>query len=80
VRHSPTPQASLGAVIRSRRTELGLKPDQLADLAQLTHRTLDGIEAGTTNPTWATVKRLAHALDWTIADVAQQTVKLETDH
>jgi DNA-binding XRE family transcriptional regulator len=66
-------------VIRSRRTELGLKPDELAELAQLSDRTLNGIEVGTANPTWATVKRLAHALGWTIADVAQRTVKLDED-
>jgi transcriptional regulator with XRE-family HTH domain len=78
VRQSPTPQRALGRAIGLRRLELELKPEQLADRAGLSQRTLEGIEAGTANPTWDTTDRIARALDWSIGELAQRTTELET--
>ena len=78
VRQSPTPQRALGRAIGLRRLDLELKPEQVADRARLTQRTLEGIEAGTANPTWDTADRIARALDWSIGELAQRATELET--
>jgi transcriptional regulator with XRE-family HTH domain len=78
VRQSPTPQRALGRAIGLRRLELKLKPEQVADRARLSQRTLEGIEAGTANPSWDTADRIARALDWSIGELAQRATELET--
>jgi len=57
---------------------VGLKPEQVADRARLSQRTLEGIEAGTANPSWDTADRIARALDWSIGELAQRATELET--
>jgi DNA-binding XRE family transcriptional regulator len=78
VRQSPTPQRALGRAIGLRRLEVGLKPEQVADRARLSQRTLEGIEAGTANPSWDTADRIARALDWSIGELARRATELET--
>ena len=78
MRRSPTPQRALGRAIGLRRLELGLKPEDVADRAGRTQRTIEGIEAGMANPTWDSVDRIARALDWSLAKLAQRVDELET--
>jgi transcriptional regulator with XRE-family HTH domain len=57
--------AALGEVIRIRRVELGLSQESLADAAGLHVTHLGGLERGVRNPSYATLVRLAGALDTT---------------
>jgi transcriptional regulator with XRE-family HTH domain len=78
VRKSQTPQRALGRAIGLRRLELNLKLEDLADLAQLDKRTIQGIEAGTANPTSDSVDRIARALGWAHWELLKQADELET--
>jgi transcriptional regulator with XRE-family HTH domain len=60
----------LGRVIRRLRKERRLTIEDLASKANLHTTTLSKIELGRRNPTWRVVKKLAGALDVTIAYVA----------
>ncbi len=54
--------AILGIAIQRKRTELGLTQQQLADMAQLSRQSLNGIEHGTVNATLDTLGRLLDVL------------------
>jgi transcriptional regulator with XRE-family HTH domain len=71
MRHSERPQAALGKAIRALRDERELTQETLAERTGLTGRTLSGIETGTANPTWATVRDIAAALGVSISEVAK---------
>jgi putative transcriptional regulator len=74
---SPTPQVALGHAIGQRRIELGLSQEDLAHAAGTSVRGLSEIETGHGNPTWHVVKCLAHALGWTMIDLAKHEHKHE---
>ena len=58
-----------GKAIRRRRRELDLSQEALAEKAEL-HRTyISSIERGTRNPSLENIKKLADALDMSIADL-----------
>ena len=79
MRPSPTPQPALGRAVGLRRRERGLSQEALADAATVDERTIRGIERGTANPTWDVVDRIARALGWSIAQLAQLADELETE-
>jgi transcriptional regulator with XRE-family HTH domain len=79
VRLSPTPQAALGRAVGLRRRERGLSQEALADAANVDARTVRGIERGTANPTWDVVDRIARALGWSLAQLAELAEELETE-
>ncbi len=79
MRPSPTPQAALGRAIGLRRRERGLSQEALADAAMVDERTIRGIERGTANPTWDVADRIARALGWSLAKLAQRADELETE-
>lgn len=70
------PQRGLGAAVRRLRLERGLSQEDLAHDAGLTTGTLSKIERGLSNPTWGTVRRLAHALDVSVAELASRADSL----
>ena len=53
---------ALGAAIRQAREDAGLTQAQLAVRADLAIGTLTRLEAGTTDPSWSSVRALAEAL------------------
>lgn len=55
-------QKDLIAALKSRREELGVTQDNLADLAGVGLRTLKEIESGKGNPTFDTLHKLADVL------------------
>ncbi len=79
MRLSPTPQAALGRAVGLRRRERGLSQEALADAANVDARTVRGIERGTANPTWDVVDRIARALGWSLAQLAELAEELETE-
>ena len=57
------PQPELGAVIRELREKRRVSQENLAHDAGVTTGTLSSIERGRSNPTWATVRAIADALE-----------------
>jgi DNA-binding XRE family transcriptional regulator len=49
--------------LRLRRLELGLRQEDVAQIAGLARETIVRLEAGTAEPSWRTATKLARALD-----------------
>ncbi len=64
------PDPGLGPALRALREKRGETREALAYRAGVTISSLAEIELGRANPSWATVKALAEALDTSMADVA----------
>ncbi len=77
MRRSDQPQPALGKAIRQLREERGMTQEALAHVAGVTVGHLSTIERGHSNPTWATVKDIAAALDANIAELAKFSLSLE---
>lgn len=77
MRRSDQPQPALGKAIRQLRTERGMTQEALAHAAGVTVSHLSTIERGHSNPTWATVKAVAAALDSAIDKLASLSLDLE---
>lgn len=71
MRRSDQPQPALGKAVRQLREERGVTQEALAQDAGVTVGHMSMIERGHSNPTWATVKAIASALDSPMADLAQ---------
>lgn len=74
---SDQPQPALGQAIRQLREKRGATQEALAHDAGITTATLGVIERGLSNPTWATVKGIATALNTSVVEVAKAAEKLE---
>jgi transcriptional regulator with XRE-family HTH domain len=77
MKRSSRPQPGLGAAIRQLREKAGMTQEALAGEAGTTLSTLSVIERGLANPTWATVRDIAAALDVSIGELAKLSEKLE---
>jgi transcriptional regulator with XRE-family HTH domain len=71
MRRSDQPQPALGKAIRQLREERGMTQEALAQEAGVTVGHMSMIERGHSNPTWATVKAVAVALDSSLAELAK---------
>lgn len=71
------PQRALGLAIRELRENAGISQEDLAHAAGVTTGTVSAIERGRSNPTWATAKAIAAALDVSLTDLASRSEKLE---
>ena len=67
------PSVALGAVIRERRTELGLSQEALAGEAALDRTYVGGLERGERNPTLRVLWRLSAALRLSPGDLMTRT-------
>lgn len=74
---SQQPQKALGLAIRQLREKSGKTQEAVAHEAEITASTLSVIERGESNPTWATVAKIAAAVGVSVIEVAKLTVKLE---
>ena len=74
---SPTADQTLAAVLFKLRKERGTTQEALASNAGLTTRSYQKIERGHTSPEWATVRRIAQALDVGLVELAQAVVDAE---
>lgn len=73
------PQLGLGAALREFRVSQRLSQEELADKAKLHPTWISHLESGRENPSWATVRRLAFALNITLAELAARSEALEPD-
>ncbi len=74
---SDQPQPALGKAIRELREKRGATQEAIAHDAGVTTATLGVIERGLSNPTWATLKRIAKALDVSMVEIARVTASFE---
>ena len=74
---SDQPQPALGRAIRQLREKRGATQEAVAHDAEITTATLGVIERGLSNPTWATVKGIAAALDVSMAQIAAAADRIE---
>ncbi|MET0558828.1 MAG: helix-turn-helix transcriptional regulator [Solirubrobacterales bacterium] len=73
-----TPElAALGETIRRMRLEVGLSQEKLAERAGTDLSQIGGIERGLRNPSYATLVRLAGALDTTVGKIAAQADEIQ---
>ena len=77
---SERPQPALGLAIHQLRIKRGAKQKDIADATGLTRRTLSLIEHGGANPTWATVRDIADALEVSMSELAKlaESSKIES--
>jgi transcriptional regulator with XRE-family HTH domain len=69
---APTPtDLALAATVRRMRVERGDTQEDLAHRAGLTVAAFARIERGHANPTWTTVRRIATALEVSLAGLAE---------
>ena len=73
------PQPVLGRVVRERRNALGLSQEVVATRADMAKMHLSKIENGSGNPSFGTLKRLAGALETTVAALSDRTTALEAE-
>ncbi len=73
MRRSDQPQPALGKAIRQLREERGMTQEALAQEAGITVGHMSMIERGHSNPTWATVKAIAAALNASMVEMAKRT-------
>jgi XRE family transcriptional regulator, fatty acid utilization regulator len=78
MRRSEQPQSALGKAIRQLRNERGMTQEALAHAAGVTVGHLSMIERGHSNPTWATVKAIASALDASMIELTKLASTHET--
>lgn len=69
--------AALGAAVRQLRTDRGLTQEDLAHASGLHPTYLSGVETGHRNPTWASLGRIARALDVRMSELARLAERLE---
>jgi transcriptional regulator with XRE-family HTH domain len=74
---SEQPQPAIGKAIRQVREKRGLTQEAVAHDAGITTATFGVIERGLSNPTWATVKSIAAALDVSISELSKLSEKFE---
>jgi transcriptional regulator with XRE-family HTH domain len=72
------PQVGLGKAVRKLREKRGLTQEALAHEAGVTTGTLSMIERGHSNPAWGTARRIAEALDTSLAELARTAEQLES--
>jgi XRE family transcriptional regulator, regulator of sulfur utilization len=63
------PDPTLARAVLGLRLESAITQEQLARRAGLTMTAVSRIERGLTNPAWTTVRRIARALDVTLAEL-----------
>jgi DNA-binding XRE family transcriptional regulator len=68
---SPRADQKLAAALRRLREERGAIQEDVAHDADITTRTLQKIEGGQSSPEWATVRRIAKALDISLTELAE---------
>ena len=71
------PQPGLGRAIKELRLERGLSQEELGHRAEIHPTWVSHIESGRNNPAWGSVRRIAAALEVTLAELAGRAEALE---
>ncbi len=76
---SPAFQAALGLAVKTRRQELGLTQEQLANETDLHQRWISNVETGKRNPSYGSLRRLAAGLELSASDLLARAEEVEGD-
>jgi transcriptional regulator with XRE-family HTH domain len=76
---SPAFQHALGLAVKHRREELGLTQEELHLRSELHQRWISNVETGKRNPSYASLRRLAAALDLTASELLARAEQIEAD-
>jgi transcriptional regulator with XRE-family HTH domain len=71
------PQVGLARAIRKIRTDANLSQRDLAQRMELDPSQMSRLERGDANPSWDTVRRIAAALEVSLAELAQLAEEFE---
>ena len=74
---SPALQIALGLAVKSRRQELGLTQEQLANDTELHQRWISNVETGKRNPSYGSLRRLAAGLELTASELIASAEQVE---
>ncbi len=76
---SPAFQAALGMAVKTRRQELDLTQEQLANETDLHQRWISNVETGKRNPSYGSLRRLAAGLELSAAQLIARAEEFEGD-
>ena len=76
---SPAFQQALGLAVKHRREELGLTQEELHLRSELHQRWISNVETGKRNPSYASLRRLAAALDLSTSELLARAEQIEAD-
>jgi len=74
---SPAFKAALGLAVKHRREELKLTQEELHLRSALHQRWISNVETGKRNPSYASLRRLASALDLTASELLARAEQIE---
>jgi transcriptional regulator with XRE-family HTH domain len=74
---SPAFQAALGQAVKARRQELELTQEELHLRSELHQRWISNVETGKRNPSYASLRRLAAALDLSASELLARAEQIE---
>lgn len=75
----PAFQVALGQAVKARRNSLGLTQEQVSLRSDLHQRWLSNVETGKRNPSYASLRRLAGALDLSTAELIAHAEAAESE-
>lgn len=73
----PAFQVALGEAVKARRQDLGFTQEQLSLRSDLHQRWVSNVETGKRNPSYASLRRLAAALELTTAQLISRAEACE---
>jgi transcriptional regulator with XRE-family HTH domain len=73
----PTPQHALGDAVKARRHELGQTQEAIALGGDLHQRWVSNLENGWRNPSYASLRRIAAALDLSTSELIARAEQIE---
>jgi transcriptional regulator with XRE-family HTH domain len=76
---SPAFQVALGLAVKTRRQELGLTQEQLANDTELHQRWISNVETGKRNPSYGSLRRLAAGLELSASQLLARAERVESD-
>jgi transcriptional regulator with XRE-family HTH domain len=74
---SPAFQLALGLAVKTRRHELGITQETLANDTQLHQRWISNVETGKRNPSYASLRRLAAGLGLSASELIARAEQVE---
>ena len=74
---APAFQRALGLAVKSRRAELDLTQEQLANDTDLHQRWISNVETGKRNPSYASLRRLAAGLELSASELLARAEQIE---
>jgi transcriptional regulator with XRE-family HTH domain len=76
---SPSFQLALGLAVKTRRGEVGLTQEALANETELHQRWISNVETGKRNPSYGSLRRLAAGLGVSVSELIARAEQIESN-